>query len=55
MIERLIEQQKAVNLYISENNCTIEGLNNIEFKLAQQLIKLLGPLELATIQLSGNR
>ena len=55
MIERLIEQNKAVNVYIAENNCAIDGLNNYEFNLAKQLIKLLGPLELATMQLSGEK
>ena len=53
MIERLFEQNKVVNVYIAENNCKIEGLSNHEFKLANELIKLLGPLELATVQLSG--
>ena len=53
MLERLIEQNKVVNVFIAENNCDIEGLTNAEFKFGQQLIKLLGPLELATVQLSG--
>jgi hypothetical protein len=53
MLERLIEQHKAINVYIAENNCDIQGLTTIEFKLAEQLIKLLGPLEMATVQLSG--
>ena len=53
MLERLIEQNKAINVYIAENCVDIAGLTNSEFKFAEQLIKLLGPLELATVQLSG--
>ena len=53
MLERLIEQNKAINVFIAENKCDIEGLSITEFKFGQQLIKLLGPLELATVQLSG--
>ena len=53
MLERLIEQNKAINVYIAENNADILGLTSSEFKFAEQLLKLLSPLELATVQLSG--
>jgi hypothetical protein len=54
MLERLIEQNKAINVYIAENCVIIAGLTNSEFKFLEQLILLLEPLELATVQFSGN-
>jgi hypothetical protein len=54
MHERFIEQNKAINVYIAENCVEIAGLTNSEIKFSEQLIKLLGPLELATVHLSGN-
>ena len=54
MLERLVEQNRAINVYIAENDCDIESLTTNDFKFAEQLIKLLNPLELATVQLSGN-
>ena len=55
MVERLIEQNKAINVYIAENSSDIQGLTSSEFKFALELLKLLSPLELATVQLSGKQ
>jgi hypothetical protein len=52
MLERLKEQHKAINVYIAENNCDIQGLTTSEFTFAEQLIKLLGQLEMETVELS---
>jgi hypothetical protein len=51
-LERLKEQHKAINVYIAENNCDIQGLTTSEFTFAEQLIKLLGQLEMAIVELS---
>jgi hypothetical protein len=41
MLERLIEQKKAINVHIAENCVEIAGLTKSEFKFSEQFIKLL--------------
>jgi hypothetical protein len=55
MMERLIEQKSAVNLYFNENDCDVENLTNDEYKIMSNLTILLEPLELATKELSGDQ
>ena len=44
-----------INVNIAENSSDIQGLTSSEFKFALELLKLLSPLELATVQLSGKQ
>ena len=55
MMERLIEQKSAINVFLAENDCDIELLTCTDFKLMENLIRLLEPLEIATTELSGDK
>jgi hypothetical protein len=55
MMERLVEQKSAINLYFDENESEVEILTNQDYKLMVDLIKLLEPLEVATKELSGDK
>ena len=48
MMERLVEQKSAINLYFDDNECDVENLTNHDYKLMIDLIKLLEPLEITT-------
>ena len=51
MFERLVEQQKAVNLY-AINRGGVETLTNTEWELAERVVVLLKPFYEATIEIS---
>ena len=55
MLERLVEQRRAINVYFEENDSDIEMLSNADYKFIANLIKLLEPLEIATNELSGDK
>ncbi len=45
MMERLVEQKSAINLYFDENESEVENLTNQDYKSMVDLRKLLEPLE----------
>lgn len=51
MLERLVEQQKAVNLY-AVNRGGIDTLTNTEWELAERIVALLKPFYETTIEIS---
>ena len=55
MCERLIELKPALNLFFVEEECRIEGLNAMVWKLLDTLIDILQPVEAATRMLSGDK
>jgi len=48
MLSRLLEQKRAVCLYISENNVNFDNLLSYEWKLLEECISLLKPFEEVT-------
>ena len=53
MLERLLEQQKAVNLYNVERG-TIESLTNAEWQLIARIVKILKPFYAATLEICAD-
>lgn len=53
MLERLVEQQKAINLYSVERG-GIETLSNTEWELAERIVNILKPFYAATLELSAD-
>ena len=55
MCERLFELKPALNLFFVEEECRIDGLNAMDWKLLDTLIDILQPVEAATRMLSGDK
>jgi hypothetical protein len=55
MCERLIELKPALNLFFVEEECRIDGLNAMDWKLLDTLIDILQPVEAATRMLSDDK
>lgn len=53
MLERLVEQRKAVNLFSVEHG-GIHTLSTAEWELAEQLVKVLQPFYQATVEISSD-
>ena len=53
MLERLAEQQKAINLYGVERG-GIDTLTNAEWELVERVVKILKPFYAATVELSSD-
>ena len=55
MLDRLYEQRSCIAIYVTQNDCSIPILTNADCKLIENLLKVLAPLEMATVELSGDK
>lgn len=53
MLERLVEQRKAINLY-SVQRGSIDSLSNAEWELAERIVKILKPIYSATLEICAD-
>ncbi|KAJ8930954.1 hypothetical protein NQ314_016218 [Rhamnusium bicolor] len=43
--ERMVEQKRAISLYIADNNSTVNNLTTRQWEIMEQCMRLLKPFE----------